>query len=246
MGLVAGVATGLGLLLLVTRVVTVTARGGDAEPPLAVVVEQAPGLAGFLGARKNVELGLALRGVDPEDARDRAADALAAVGLTAHSERRVDLLSAGQRERVALARVFAARTHRRDRGRADLTARRIDHARDRRASGRARARHGHDGCVRDARPAPHRPRRSRGAAARIVPGTIAQVTSATLQVSGVRCERCIGRLAGALRGHEGIEYANANLMGEVALQWDDEKTSRDAIVAALARSGFPEVLAERE
>ena len=67
------------------------------------------------------------------------------------------------------------------------------------------------------------------------------MTSATLQVSGVRCERCIGRLAGALRGHEGIEYANANLMGEVALQWDDEKTSRDAIVAALARSGFPEV-----
>jgi len=74
------------------------------------VVGQAPGLAGFLGARENVELGLALRGVDPETARDRAAEALAAVGLTAHAERRVDLLSAGQRERVALARVFAART----------------------------------------------------------------------------------------------------------------------------------------
>ena len=71
------------------------------------------------------------------------------------------------------------------------------------------------------------------------------MTSATLQVSGVRCERCIGRLAGALRGHEGIEYANANLMGEVALQWDEEKTSRDAIVAALARSGFPEAAARR-
>jgi copper chaperone CopZ len=70
--------------------------------------------------------------------------------------------------------------------------------------------------------------------------------SATITVSGVRCERCIGRLAGALRGHEGIEYANANLMGEVALQWDDEKTSRDEIVAALKRSGFPEVAAERE
>ena len=67
------------------------------------------------------------------------------------------------------------------------------------------------------------------------------MTSATLQVSGVRCERCIGRLAGALRGHEGIEYANANLMGEVALQWDDEKTSRDALVAALAAGGFREL-----
>jgi copper chaperone CopZ len=66
------------------------------------------------------------------------------------------------------------------------------------------------------------------------------VASATIQVSGVRCERCIGRLAVALRGHDGIEYANANLMGEVALSWDDEKTSKDAIVAALRRSGFPE------
>ena len=52
------------------------------------------------------------------------------------------------------------------------------------------------------------------------------MASATLQVSGVRCERCIGRLAGALRGHDGIEYANANLMGEVALEWDEEKTSQ--------------------
>ena len=72
------------------------------------------------------------------------------------------------------------------------------------------------------------------------------MTSATIQVSGVRCERCIGRLAGALRGHEGIEYANANLMGQVALAWDNEKTSRDEIVAALARSGFPEIASERE
>jgi copper chaperone CopZ len=70
--------------------------------------------------------------------------------------------------------------------------------------------------------------------------------SATITVSGVRCERCIGRLAGALRGHDGIEFANANLMGEVALEWDEEKTSRDEIVAALARSGFPELAPERE
>ena len=67
------------------------------------------------------------------------------------------------------------------------------------------------------------------------------MTTATIQVSGVRCERCIGRLAGALRGHDGIEYANANLMGEVSLGWDEDKTSRDEIVAALRRSGFPEV-----
>ena len=74
------------------------------------VVGQAPGLSGFLSARENVELGLALRGTEPNEAHDRAAVGLAAVGLAAHAERRVELLSAGQRERVALARVFAART----------------------------------------------------------------------------------------------------------------------------------------
>jgi copper chaperone CopZ len=68
----------------------------------------------------------------------------------------------------------------------------------------------------------------------------------TVTVSGVRCERCIGRLAVALRAQEGIEYANANLMGEVALAWDEDKTTRSAIVEALARSGFPEIPSERE
>jgi copper chaperone CopZ len=72
------------------------------------------------------------------------------------------------------------------------------------------------------------------------------MATATLTVSGVRCERCIGRLAGALRGHDGIEYANANLMGEVTLEWDDGKTSRDEIAEALRRSGFPEIVDERE
>jgi copper chaperone CopZ len=72
------------------------------------------------------------------------------------------------------------------------------------------------------------------------------MATATLRVSGVRCERCIGRLAGALRGHDGIEYANANLMGEVTLEWDDGKTSRDEIAAVLRRSGFPEIVDERE
>jgi ABC-type lipoprotein export system ATPase subunit len=74
------------------------------------VVGQAPGLSGFLSGRENVELGLALRGVPADESGGRAAEALAAVGLSAHADRRVDLLSAGQRERVALARAFAART----------------------------------------------------------------------------------------------------------------------------------------
>jgi copper chaperone CopZ len=60
----------------------------------------------------------------------------------------------------------------------------------------------------------------------------------TMQVTGIRCERCVGRLAGVLRGHEGLEAANANLMGQVTLSWDDEKTDRDALLSALARGGF--------
>ena len=65
--------------------------------------------------------------------------------------------------------------------------------------------------------------------------------SETIQVSGIRCERCVGRLAGALRGHEGLKLANANLMGQVMLQWDDEQTDRDAILAAMAKVGFREL-----
>jgi len=67
------------------------------------------------------------------------------------------------------------------------------------------------------------------------------VQSETIQVSGIRCERCVGRLAGALRGHEGLEYANANLMGQVQLSWDDERTDREQILASLASAGFREL-----
>jgi copper chaperone CopZ len=62
--------------------------------------------------------------------------------------------------------------------------------------------------------------------------------SETIQVSGIRCERCVMRLAHALEGHEGLEAANANLMGQVMLAWDDDRTDRDAILAAMAKAGF--------
>jgi copper chaperone CopZ len=60
----------------------------------------------------------------------------------------------------------------------------------------------------------------------------------TFQVSGVRCERCVLRLGAALEGHEGLEAATANLMGQVTLTWDDERTSRDALVDEMAKAGF--------
>jgi ABC-type lipoprotein export system ATPase subunit len=73
-------------------------------------IGQSPGLSGFLTARENVELGLAIRGVEGIDAHERAIDALVAVGLAEQADRLADLLSAGQRERVAVARALAART----------------------------------------------------------------------------------------------------------------------------------------
>jgi hypothetical protein len=61
----------------------------------------------------------------------------------------------------------------------------------------------------------------------------------TLQVGGIRCERCVLRLADALRDQQGLEFANANLMGQVTLSWDDEQTGRDALLSAMAKAGFP-------
>ena len=60
----------------------------------------------------------------------------------------------------------------------------------------------------------------------------------TIQVTGVRCERCVMRLGSSLQGLAGLEAANANLLGEVTLSWDDERLARDDILQALARAGF--------
>jgi copper chaperone CopZ len=72
------------------------------------------------------------------------------------------------------------------------------------------------------------------------------MTTETIQVSGIRCERCVHRLAAALSGHEGLESANANLIGEVTLSWDEGRTSRETLLEAMAQSGFHEVQARSE
>jgi copper chaperone CopZ len=63
----------------------------------------------------------------------------------------------------------------------------------------------------------------------------------TIRVSGIRCERCVNRVSAALSGHDGLEFASANLMGELTLAWDDDRTDRDALLAKLARAGFREL-----
>jgi copper chaperone CopZ len=64
------------------------------------------------------------------------------------------------------------------------------------------------------------------------------VQTETIQVSGIRCERCVLRLGAALEGADGLESASATLMGQVTLAWDDERTTRDTLFAAMARAGF--------
>lgn len=69
---------------------------------LAVIAQDAP-LVPFLSARENVELGLQVRA-----AKGNAVEALASVGLGELAEQRVDRLSMGERQRVAVARALAA------------------------------------------------------------------------------------------------------------------------------------------
>ena len=75
------------------------------------------------------------------------------------------------------------------------------------------------------------------------PGAVAAMATVreTFQVKGIRCERCVARLGHVLKNHGGLESANATLMGEVTLVWDDEQTSREALVGAMARGGFREL-----
>jgi copper chaperone CopZ len=67
------------------------------------------------------------------------------------------------------------------------------------------------------------------------------VTTETIRVSGIRCEHCVGRLAAALEGHEGLDSANASLMGDVTLTWDEKRTSREKLLEAIASAGFHEL-----
>ena len=67
------------------------------------------------------------------------------------------------------------------------------------------------------------------------------IVTETIQVSGIRCERCVLRLAKTLEGAEGLESANATY-GPGAALYDDERTTRDALLELMARGGFREQL----
>jgi copper chaperone CopZ len=63
------------------------------------------------------------------------------------------------------------------------------------------------------------------------------VVTETLEVEGIRCERCVQRLAVALGGVDGLAGASATLMGEVTLAYDSSDV-RTAAVAAIEAAGF--------
>jgi putative ABC transport system ATP-binding protein len=67
-------------------------------------VPQTYGLVAVLTAAENIEVALRVRGVGGEEARERAVEALARVGLDEMADRLVGQLSGGQRQRAAVAR----------------------------------------------------------------------------------------------------------------------------------------------
>ena len=69
---------------------------------------QEPAPIGFLSAEENVVLALRSRGWDEDEARAQATRVLARVGLTERARQRAGRLSAGEAQRLALARALAS------------------------------------------------------------------------------------------------------------------------------------------
>ncbi len=82
-----------------------TGRAGLRREKIAYVGQQV-GLIPHLSALENVELALAVRGIDD---RPAALAALDSVGLTDRATQRVGRLSQGERARAAIARALASR-----------------------------------------------------------------------------------------------------------------------------------------
>jgi putative ABC transport system ATP-binding protein len=78
---------------------------GDPRPEVAFVL-QVYGLIPILSARENVSVALRARGVAPEEADERATQALARFHIADLGDRQVEELSGGQMQRVACARGF--------------------------------------------------------------------------------------------------------------------------------------------
>ena len=78
------------------------------NPDLGMAFQQ-PGLFPWMTVRQNVAIGLTTRGASRSDARRRADDMLATVGLTGFGDAYPNQLSGGMAQRVGIARALALR-----------------------------------------------------------------------------------------------------------------------------------------
>ena len=62
----------------------------------------------------------------------------------------------------------------------------------------------------------------------------------TIRLKCVTCGRCVMRLRHVLSGHDGLESVDATLKGELTVTYDNERTSREALLREVARGGFRE------
>jgi ABC-type lipoprotein export system ATPase subunit len=82
-------------------------EAGDGRVGTIAVVFQAPSLVPWLDAVENVIVPLLLQGLDEKAARQKAAAALAALGLAEIGDKLPEELSGGEAQRVAVARAMA-------------------------------------------------------------------------------------------------------------------------------------------
>lgn len=96
-----------GIVPLASGAIALDSRGSAPDPRAVSVIPQGNGLASVLTAYENVLAPLRARGHAPQVAADRAAEALASVGLGESGSHLVEELSGGQQQRAAVARGLA-------------------------------------------------------------------------------------------------------------------------------------------
>jgi copper chaperone len=62
--------------------------------------------------------------------------------------------------------------------------------------------------------------------------------SLTLDISGMSCSHCVGRVSTALRNVAGVEVGDVKI-GSATLSYDPAKASPDEIASAVSDAGYP-------
>ena len=62
--------------------------------------------------------------------------------------------------------------------------------------------------------------------------------SETLEIEGMTCASCVGRVEKALKSVEGVESAHVNLATEKATIQASSSVTRDSLIQAVTKAGF--------